>query len=116
MRLNLRFGGLETDLDDAVTEVQLVDLAAADAPADVSGHRRLEPFSVAADRPWVILETDVEPDPEMAEPAVVVRVRARVGGGGHAAGRTATFVNTTATPVRGTGGSYPVAVDLDRVD
>lgn len=108
MDLDLRFDGLTEDVLDAVADVQIDDLAMADAP---SGPDRTTsaPFTVSPDRPSVRLSVDVEDRAGSYEPGVVVSVRGRT-----ADGRSVEFLNTAATRLPVTG-DRPVSVALTRI-
>jgi hypothetical protein len=108
VELELRFEDLEDDVLDAVVDVQVNDLAMADAPA---GPTQTVPgrISVRAAPPSVLVSVDA-PDPrDLHEPGLLVRVRARAAGDG-----PVQFLNTTATPLP-RDPSEPVPVRLVRI-
>ena len=108
MDLELRFDGLAEEVLDAVAEVQVDDLAMADAPAG-PGRTTSGAFTVSPERPTVRLSVDLEDRPRGYEPGLLVTVRGRT-----ADGRRVEFLNTAATRLPGPGGA-PVAVALSRI-
>ena len=105
MELELRFDGLSEDLVDAQADVQLLDLAMADAPADPSV-TTVRAFSVSPDRPTVRVTVDLPVAPGGYEPGLAVRVRGRT-----ASDAPIQFFNTRTTPLT----DGPVRVVLSRI-
>lgn len=109
MELELYFNDLLDDVREAFIEVQVEDLALADAPADSSRRQRLGPFSITPERPSVTTSVDLPDTTDAYEPGLLVRVRART-----ADDRSIEFLNTTATRLPRTGNG-PVRVVLSRI-
>ena len=108
MELELRFDGLGEDVVDAEVEVQVLDLAVADAPPDpavatvpsVSVTSASPTLRVTVDLPWV---------GGAYEPGLLVRVRGRT-----ASDARVQFFNTGATALTGPAAG-PVQVVLSRI-
>ena len=105
MELELRFDGLAEDVVDARVDVQVQDLAMADAPPDPTV-ATAPSFSVSAAHPSVRVSVDLPAGPGH-DPGLLVRVRGRTAGDGRVE-----FFNTGATRLAPRG---PVRVVLSRI-
>lgn len=105
MELELRFDGLAEDVVDARVDVQIRDLAMADAPPDPTV-ATAPSFSVSAAHPSVMVSVDL-PAGSGYEPGLLVRVRGRTADDGRVE-----FFNTRATRLAPAG---PVQVVLSRI-
>jgi hypothetical protein len=108
MELELRFDGLGEDVVDAEVEVQVLDLAMADAPPEPAV-ARVPSVSVASASPTVRVTIDLPTDGAGYEPGLLVRVRGRT-----ASDSRVQFFNTGATPVTDRAAG-PVQVVLSRI-
>ena len=107
MELELRFDGLVEELLDAEVDVQIQDLALADAPPEPTVTTASH-LCVTPDHPSARITLDLPADGGH-EPGLLVRVRGRTTSAG-----PVEFFNTGATPMRG-GPSGPVHVVLSRI-